>query len=78
MNVTLKDGREAKVVISKADANARVEVEGRSYLVAFVRDAKKVVIKNDLLLNSIDLEHIKAELNKFVRKPEDSKKGKRK
>ena len=77
MNVTLKNGKQGKVVISKADANARVEVEGRSYLVAFVRDAKKVVVKNDLLLTDSDLNHIKAELNKFVRK-EEPKKAKRK
>ena len=77
MNVTLRNGKQGKVVISKADANARVEVEGRSYLVAFVRDAKKVVVKNDLLLTDSDLNHVKAELNKFVRK-EEPKKAKRK
>lgn len=77
MNVTLKNGKQGKVVISKADANARVEVEGRSFLVAFVRDAKKVVVKNDLLLTDSDLNHVKAELNKFVRK-EEPKKAKRK
>ena len=77
MNVTLKNGKQGKVVISKADANARVEVEGKSFLVAFVRDAKKVVIKNDLLLTDSDLNHVKAELNKVVRK-EEPKKAKRK
>ena len=77
MNVTLRNGKQGKVVISKADANARVEVEGRSYLVAFVRDAKKIVVKNDLLLTNSDLNHVKAELNKFVRK-EEPKKAKRK
>ena len=77
MNVTLRNGKQGKVVISKADANARVEVEGRSYLVAFVRNAKKVVVKNDLLLTDSDLNHVKAELNKFVRK-EEPKKAKRK
>ena len=77
MNVTLKNGKQGKVVISKADANARVEVEGKSFLVAFVRDAKKVIVKNDLLLTVSDLNHVKAELNKFVRK-EEPKKAKRK
>lgn len=77
MNVTLKNGKQGKVVISKADANARVEIEGKSFLVAFVRDAKKVVVKNDLLLTDSDLNHVKAELNKFVRK-EEPKKAKRK
>ena len=77
MNVTLKNGKQGKVVISKADANARVEVEGKSFLVAFVRDNKKVIVKNDLLLTNSDLNHVKAELNKFVRK-EEPKKAKRK
>ena len=77
MNVTLKNGKQGKVVISKADANARVEVEGKSFLVACVRDSKKVVVKNDLLLTDSDLNHVKAELNKFVRK-EEPKKAKRK
>lgn len=77
MNVTLKNGKQGKVVISKADANARVEVEGQSLLVAFVRDNKKVIVKNDLLLTDSDLNHVKAELNKFVRK-EEPKKAKRK
>lgn len=77
MNVTLKNGKQGKVVISKADANARVEVEGKSFLVAFVRDNKKVIVKNDLLLTDSDLNHVKAELNKFVRK-EEPKKAKRK
>ena len=77
MNVTLKNGKQGKVVISKADANARVEVEGKSFLVAFVRDNKKVIVKNDLLLTNSDLNYVKAELNKFVRK-EEPKKAKRK
>ena len=77
MNVTLKNGKQGKVVISKAEDNARDEVEGKSFLVAFVRDAKKVVVKNDLLLTDGDLNHVKAELNKFVRK-EEPKKAKRK
>ena len=77
MNVTLKNGKQGKVIISKADANVRVEVEGKSFLVAFVRDAKKVIVKNDLLLTDSDLNHVKAELNKFVRK-EEPKKAKRK
>ena len=77
MNVTLKNGKQGKVVISKADANARVEVEGKSFLVAFVRDAKKVVVKNDLLLNESDLRVIKEELAKFIKKADTTKKGRK-
>ena len=77
MKVVLQNGKEAELVISKEKANAVVVVEGRQHVVAFVRDAKKIVVKNDMLVNAIDLQHIKTELNKFVRKPEDSKKAKR-
>ena len=77
MTVTLQNGQQATVVISKEKANAVVVVDGVERVVAFVRDAKKVVVKNDLLLTDGDLNHVKAELNKFVRKPEDTKKAKR-
>ena len=78
MKVVLQNGKEAELVISKEKANAVVVVDGVERVVAFVRDAKKVVIKNDMLVNQIDLQHIKAELSKFIRKVEDTKKSKRK
>lgn len=78
MKVVLQNGKEAELVISKEKANAVVIVDGRQHVVAFVRDAKKIVVKNDMLVNAIDLQHIKAELSKFIRKVEDTKKSKRK
>ena len=78
MKVVLQNGKEAELVISKEKANAVVVVDGVERVVAFVRDAKKVVIKNDMLVNQIDLQHIKAELSKFIKKVEDTKKAKRK
>lgn len=77
MNVILKNGKQGVVTIEKATTCAYVEVEGRKHVVAFVRDNKKVVIKNDLLLNQGDLNSVKAELNKFIKK-EDLKAKKRK
>ena len=44
MTVTLQNGQQATVVISKEKANAVVVVDGVERVVAFVRDAKKVVI----------------------------------
>lgn len=76
--VVLQNGKEAELVISKEQANAVVIVDGVRKVVAFVRDAKKVVVKNDMLLNPVDLQHVKAELGKFIRKVEDNKKSKRK
>ena len=78
MTVTLQNGQPATVVISKEKAYAVVVVDGVERVVAFVRDAKKVVIKNDMLLSPVDLQHVKLELSKFIKKVEDSKKAKRK
>ena len=76
MTVTTKNGKQGTVVIDSrnATATASVEVEGRTYLVAFVRDAKKVVIKNDMVLHNGDLAVVKAELSKFIKKVDDTKK----
>ena len=78
MTVTTKNGKQGTVVIDSRNASASVEVEGRTYLVAFVRDAKKVVIKNDFVLNDSDLATVRQELQKFVKKQDNGKKGKRK
>ena len=78
MTVTTKNGKQGTVVIDSRNASASVEVEGRTYLVAFVRDAKKVVIKNDFMLNDSDLATVRQELQKFVKKQDNDKKGKRK
>lgn len=78
MTVTTKNGKQGTVVIDSRNASASVEVEGRTYLVAFVRDAKKVVIKNDFMLNDSDLATVRQELQKFVKKQDNGKKGKRK
>ena len=78
MRVVLQNGKEAELVISKEKANAVVVVDGVERVVAFVRDAKKVVIKNDMLVNQNDIQHIKTELSKFIKKVEDTKKAKRK
>ena len=74
MTVTTKNGKQGTVVIDSRNASASVEVEGRTYLVAFVRDAKRVVIKNDFVLNDSDLAVVKAELSRFIKKFEDTKK----
>lgn len=74
MTVTTKNGKQGTVVIDSRNASASVEVEGHTYLVAFVRDAKKVVIKNDMVLHSGDLAVVKAELSRFIKKVDDTKK----
>ena len=77
MNVTTKQGKQAMVTVDKGAQTAHVTVEGVKYLVAFIRDAKKVVVKNDLLLNESDLRVIKEELAKFIKKTDTTKKGRK-
>ena len=36
----------------------------------------KVKVKNDTILNSVDLAHVREEMKQFIKKPVDSKKAK--
>ena len=74
MNVTTKNGKQGVVEISKESQSAVVVVNGVRHVVAFVRDQKKIVIKNDLLLLPADLNKVRAELSKFIKKEDTSKK----
>ena len=78
MNVITKNGEKAVVEIIGATHSAVVVVNGVRHVVAFVRDQKKIVIKNDLLLLPSDLNKVRAELSKFIKKQEDDKKKRRK
>lgn len=78
MTVTTKQGVQGVVEISKENQSAVVVVNGVRHTVAFVRDSKKVVIKNDMLLTDGDLAVVRAELSKFIKKQEDDKKKRRK
>lgn len=74
MNVVTKQGKQGVVSINKDNHSAVIVIDGINYTVAFVRDQKKIVIKNDMLLNQIDLEVVKQELAKFIKKQDDGKK----
>ena len=78
MTVTTKQGVQGVVEISKENQSAVVVVNGVRHTVAFVRDSKKVVIKNDMILHDSDLAVVRAELSKFIKKQEDDKKKRRK
>lgn len=78
MNVTTKNGKQGVVEVSKENQSAVVVVDGVRHVVAFVRDSKKIVIKNDMLLTDGDLSVVRAELSKFIKKQEDDKKKRRK
>jgi hypothetical protein len=78
MNVTTKNGKQGVVEIIRDTYSAVVTVDGVRHTVAFVRDQKKIVIKNDMLLNQGDLAVVRAELSKFIKKQDDSSKKRRK
>lgn len=75
MKVTLQNGQEATVVIDKSSQTAKVKVGNREYMVCYMRD-NKVKVKNDTILNSVDLAHVREEMKQFIKKPVDSKKTK--
>ena len=70
MTVTTKQGKQGVVEVSKENQSAVVVVDGVRHVVAFVRDQKKIVIKNDLLLLPADLNKVREELSKFIKKEE--------
>lgn len=74
MNVTTKNGKQGTVEIVKETHSAVITVDGVKHTVAFVRDQKKIVIKNDMWLNQGDLAVVRAELAKFIKKQDDPKK----
>ena len=75
MKVTLQNGQQATVVIDKSSQTAKVKVGNREYMVCYMRD-NKVKVKNDTILNSVDLAHVREEMKQFIKKPVDSKKTK--
>ena len=74
MNVVTKNGKQGVVEISKESQSAVITVDGVRHVVAFVRDQKKIVVKNDLLLLPADLNKVRQELSKFIKKEDTSKK----
>jgi hypothetical protein len=74
MNVVTKNGKQGVVEIIKDTHSAVITVDGVRHTVAFVRDQKKIVIKNDMLLNQGDLALVRVELSKFIKKEDNSKK----
>ena len=77
MNVTTKNGKQGVVEISKESQSAVVVVNGVRHTVAFVRDQKKIVVKNDMILHDGDLAVVRAELSKFIKKEDTSKKSRK-
>ena len=73
MKVITKNGKQGEVKIDSKKHTAVIVFDGVEQLIAFVRDQKKVVVKNDMILTDGDLAAVRAELSKFIKK-EDSKK----
>lgn len=70
MKVITKQGKHGEVKIDSKKHTAVIVFDGVEQLIAFVRDQKKVVVKNDLLLLPSDLNKVRAELSKFIKKEE--------
>lgn len=77
MNVTTKNGKQGVVEISNESQSAVVVVNGVRHVVAFVRDQKKIVVKNDMILHDGDLAVVRQELSKFIKKEDTSKKSRK-
>lgn len=78
MKVITKNGKQGEVKIDAKKHSAVIVFDGVEQLIAFVRDQKKVVVKNDTILNDADLAAVRAELSRFIKKEEDDKKKRRK
>ena len=76
MNITTKQGKQGTLTIDAKAQTAILTVDGVNKLVAFVRYFKKVVVKNDMLLNQRELYYVKSELGKTIKKQETGKKRK--
>ena len=74
MKVITKQGKHGEVVIDSKKHTAVIVFDGVEQLIAFVRDQKKVVVKNDMILHDGDLAAVRAELSKFIKKEDNSKK----
>lgn len=74
MKVITKQGKHGEVKIDSKKHTAVIVFDGVEQLIAFVRDQKKVVVKNDMLLTDGDLAAVRAELSKFIKKEDNSKK----
>lgn len=74
MKVITKQGKQGEVKIDSKKHTAVIVFDGVEQLIAFVRDQKKVVVKNDMLLTDGDLAAVRAELSKFIKKEDNSKK----
>ena len=74
MKVITKQGKQGEVKIDSKKHTAVIVFDGVEQLIAFVRDQKKVVVKNDMILHDGDLVAVRAELSKFIKKEDNSKK----
>ena len=75
--VITRKGEEGQLVFDDKNQRVLVKVGNVEYLVTYMRD-NKVKIKNDVILNDADLQHVRTYMKKFVKVVETGKKQKRK
>ena len=67
MKVILRNGKEGVVRFDDKLQSALVDTEGRTHLIAFMRD-NKVRIKNDILLSPGDLSSVRTQMAKYIKR----------
>ena len=75
--VITRKGEEGQLVYNDSKQTVSVKVGNVEYLITYIRD-NKVKVKNDVILNDADLQHVRTYMKKFVKVVETGKKQKRK
>ena len=75
--VITRKGEEGQLVFDDKNQRVLVKVGNVEYLVTYMRD-NKIKVKNDVILNDADLQHVRTYMKKFVKVVETGKKQKRK
>ena len=69
--VIIRGGQEGQLIYDDKKQTVSVRVGNVTHLVTYMRDGK-IKVKNDILLNSVDLARVRTYMQKFIKK-EDTK-----
>ena len=72
--VITRKGEEGQLVYNDSKQTVSVKVGDREYLVTYIR-SNKVKVKNDIILNDADLQHVRGYMQKFIKSADTKSKG---
>ena len=72
--VITRKGEEGQLVYNDSKQTVSVKVGNVEYLITYIRD-NKVKVKNDIILNDADLQHVRGYMQKFIKSAEAKSKG---